>query len=484
MKVNEKKILQYNSILIFAYLFAAGLLLAVKGPGARVFAALALPLPFVLWCVWYNLRRDRLFFVYLLIFATVLTPDIRLGGLPALRIEQALVLAALAWGAIRLLISKVYIHLSLFVGMLAAFSGFVFISTLAGSLSGFRASINDLFEVYKIVIYLGVFCVTATATISQLGRERILRFCNFCIALSGLIAISQYVNPLGLNNYYVPKIAPTQFTTLVGGYFSPRVVGLANNPNIYAAIAAIGVIISLVLVMRTRKIYHLGFGFISGLGLLMTKSRTGIIFLAVMALVLFFLFFADKIIVGRKIRLRPLVTMIVLLCVAALAVPAVFLALPESLTWRFREIANIAASGSWQERMTHWQENIQYFSRSPYLGIGAGKSVGFKYAPDNEWLLLLRKYGLLGTTWFFLTFALPVFIYRKYLKRSLLTKMYISILMGLAVYMLPAAAFHSFQLMPLVMVLGGLVFSLLPNRIYKVALTVQAGPGATEYNRC
>lgn len=37
-----------------------------------------------------------------------------------------------------------------------------------------------------------------------------------------------------------------------------------------------------------------------------------------------------------------------------------------------------------------------YFSRSPYLGIGAGKSVGFKYAPDNEWLLLLRKYSFTG----------------------------------------------------------------------------------------
>ncbi|MDD4347313.1 MAG: hypothetical protein PHZ11_10650, partial [Desulfitobacteriaceae bacterium] len=102
------------------------------------------------------------------------------------------------------------------------------------------------------------------------------------------------------------------------------------------------------------------------------------------------------------------------------------------------------------------------------------KSVGFKLAPDNEWLLLLRKYGLLGTSWFVLMFITPFYAYRSVLKHNLLAKLYAAILIGLAVYMLPAAVFHSFQLMPFVMILGGMVFSALPDNIYEVSLGNEA----------
>jgi hypothetical protein len=474
MSSDQQKLWLYNTILVLAYLFAAAFLLAVRGTGIKVLAVLALPAPLILWCLYKNLIRDRLFILYLFVFSIVATPDVRVPGLPALRAEQGILFAILAWCIYCLLTGKkLKFHTSLFTGMFAGFGLVMLLSTYFGVIVGVGSSYSDIFELYKIVVYLGIFIVFATITRSEDDRWQVVGFANLCIALSGLIAITQYFNPMRINEFYVPRIAPTQFITLVNSYFSPRVIGLSNNPNVYAVIAAVGVLFSLILLFRTRRLHHVLFGSINMLALLMTKSRTGLVFLGVMFAVLYLIYFFEKVLVNRKVRLRSLTQMLSILMVLLIAAPIAFFLLPDTLVWRFKDFTDITSATSWQARMVHWQENIEYFYKSPILGIGAAKSVNFRFAPDNEWLLLLRKFGMLGTAWFVMMFAVPVYMYWPGLKKNMMAKIYVAVLVGLAVYMCPAAPFHSFQIMPLVMLIGGLAFSSLKEKYSILTLSTK-----------
>ena len=77
---------------------------------------------------------------------------------------------------------------------------------------------------------------------------------------------------------YIFIIAPTQFKTLVGGYSWPRVVGLSNNPNVYAVIVSIGLLIGFSLYLYEKKKHNLFFLAINFIVLMMTLSRAGLTF--------------------------------------------------------------------------------------------------------------------------------------------------------------------------------------------------------------
>ena len=81
-----------------------------------------------------------------------------------------------------------------------------------------------------------------------------------------------------------------------------------------------------------------------------------------------------------------------------------------------------------------------------------------QFAADNEWLLLLRSYGILGTLLFVCAVAGPHVIHRpKAAGPSVRSqrKLADAVLIASAVYMIPAAVFQSMTLMPLVLVILG-----------------------------
>ena len=90
---------------------------------------------------------------------------------------------------------------------------------------------------------------------------------------------------------------------------------------------------------------------------------------------------------------------------------------------------------------------------SPIFGLGPAKSIEYGSYADNEWILFLRSYGIIGTTYIVLTFLLP-FIKSK---DKFFKYIYFSVLLGSVLYMVPAAIYHIFQIMPLIMILAGLI---------------------------
>lgn len=404
--------------------------------------------------------KINLLLIKLLAFFIVLTPRLPISSSHAIRMEQVLVIGICFYAMVRFLIfRKLTIHISLFPVMFILFSMFILYSIFNGYFHGYRIVLNDFFELYKIIIYIGTFLITATLINDQEDKVEILKFLNILIWISGLIAITQYFNVLGLNEKYVKIIAPTQYLTLVDGYKNPRVISLSDNPNVYAVIVAIGALISLGLFFYEKKKYNIIIFGIDYIALLMTRSRTGFI-LSVVSIFIFFILglreYTRKKSIGIGGRIK-LMFGIGIFGVAFMAL--VFFVAPDALTWRLKEILDISSSRSWQLRLANWSEHFNYFLGCPILGMGPVKAIKYQYNADNEWLILLKKYGIVGTIYFINMFFIPVLAHWRKLTNNLIGKIYISTLVGAILYMVPAALFHSFQLMALIMILAGMSFS-------------------------
>lgn len=154
------------------------------------------------------------------------------------------------------------------------------------------------------------------------------------------------------------------------------------------------------------------------------------------------------------------------------------LVLPYNLTWRVLELVNIKDVDSWQNRLNNYENDMRYFNDSTLSpqeipdkkpntddinkGLEDGtdvrkiivsnmvyKTVG--YGPDklarkhsvifdNEWIMLLFRYGYIGTLFYLCMLLSPICSY-KYLDKSRLF-LYITIMLMTIIYMIPSAVYH------------------------------------------
>lgn len=330
------------------------------------------------------------------------------------------------------------------------FSYLIILSTLIGSFTGLKVIINDFFEIYKVLVNIGIYLITLSVVKSKQDKIIILKFMTLCLLISVLISVQQYFNLFNINEKYVHIIAPTQYRTLINNYPYPRVIGMTSNPNEYSVMPGIGAIISWSMYSITRKKRNLIYMFIFIIGVLMTLSRSGFIFMAT-GLVAFTFLYSIKLKGKINIKIiRFLLSSILLLVLFSIVI---FIYLPEELTWRLIAGFDIQFDNSFQARLSNWKEHIHYFQKSPWLGLGPAKSIDYIHHVDNEWLLFLRRYGVIGCSYIVITFIYP-FIRSK---DKFLKSIYFATLAGSALYMIPAIIYHSFQVMPLMVILAALV---------------------------
>lgn len=405
-----------------------------------------------------NLHNNNLLVIYMLVFSTILIPSIKVGSIPAFRVEQLIVILYLMYFFIKLTVGKkIKKNHSIFAGLYVGFSIFIVLSILVGSFKGIKIVINDFFELYKVLIYLGVYLITVSIVKSEKDKIKILNFINFCLLISVVIAVQQYFDLFNLNERYVHIIAPTQFRTLVNNYPTPRVIGMTSNPNVYAVMPGIGATISWSIYLTTREKRNILFLVVFILAVLMTLSRSGFVFMASSIATFTFLYFKSsfnfKTLVKGRINLKAIRILILSIFILTLLGLIIFNYLPEELTWRLMRGINIQTDSSFQARLRNWREHIDYFKSSPLFGLGPAKSIEYEHHVDNEWLLFLRQYGVVGCFYITFTFLSPLINKKDTFFRNL----YLSILVGSALYMIPAVIYNSFQIMPLIMIMIGLI---------------------------
>lgn len=392
--------------------------------------------------------------VYLMLFFLLLTPSIRIApSLPLIRLEEMTIVIVVAFLFIRLMRNKeIVLAWSLRQLLFSGLFVVVAISIFIGSMLGFDASIADFNQFIRVFKYLIIYSATLTLfKISQDPQEEKYNLLKYYLILSSVlffVSIQQYFNLFALNELYVPTIAPTQYETLVNNYPFPRPVGLVGNPNELGMLFVLGSLVSLFLLLKSFRISILIIFFFQVGGLFLTLSRGALVAFVIGLIILLLKLFFDNF---HKIKLAGIMRFFILFLTASLSMVYVVYntSFIDTIFWRFARLSNLESDTSWQARILHWQENLNLFKESPFIGVGPLRRATFEYAADNEWLLLLRSYGIIGTVYIFTIFFIPHLLN----KRSIFNILSLVILLSSSIYMIPAAVFHSLVLMPVVLIL-------------------------------
>ena len=131
---------------------------------------------------------------------------------------------------------------------------------------------------------------------------------------------------------------------------------------------------------------------------------------------------------------------------------------PQSFFLRASKLGNISQDSSYYTIIAGWQKELETWKSSPIFGYGPSK-YSMKMGIDNGWLLLLRRYGILGLSAFILLFA-NMYLKLLKIKRSypLSIAMQATIL-SWAIYMIPADVYHQIKLMLMLCIFLGLAYS-------------------------
>ncbi|WP_281974576.1 O-antigen ligase family protein [Halobacillus litoralis] len=394
-------------------------------------------------------------YLYLILFSIYLTPSLKFPGFPAIRIEEVLIILLILNLSVSILKNRpVKISWGSRQNLLLGFFFVVAVSIFNGTIKGYDTSVFDFNEFIKILKYLLIYTISVSVLhLNEDFEYEVKKITDLIFRLSivlFLIVIQQYFNLLNLNPYYVPFIAPTHFETLVGGYPSPRPVGMIGNPNLLGFLFAITALLAIFQIISKKvNIKYVVILFMNILGMFLTLSRTSLVSFIVGSIII--------ILTNINLRniaifnLRKLYRLLILWLISISVIIYVWnnTSFIEEIFWRFESLNNLANDESWQARLLHWQENITLFKENPILGVGPLSRANLQFAADNEWLLLLRSFGIIGMIYFFLMFLVPYFNnngkHYKVLSRS--------ILIASSVYMIPAAVYNSLILMPLILII-------------------------------
>lgn len=383
----------------------------------------------------------------------LLTPTVKVPGFIGIRFDDLLVFLIIF---LFFLLSKsvtISVKVPVRAGLIIIFCLLVLISILWGSTYGLPASILDLtkyiwlaklFVIY-LVFYNYIYFDTSVDSVIE-RRNASLSFIVTIASVSALICISQFFNPLNINKYYVPFVAPTQFTTLIEGYGTPRVVGMIGNPNAQGYLMALSLLSGLYLMLtKTSKLLSTKL-FLIFIAMLMTLSRSSLAVFVIGALFLFVFYKKNKTFSYYKY---------LILLVMGVFLFGAFIFLKENeviynlILWRFEGLANIMEDKSFITRFHGWIINFEYFTLSPVFGVGPLPSGGEVFGTsDNEWLFFLRSYGAVGTAWLLL-FLYSSFIFTNKIKAAYMRNFNyfsLSVVIMTSIYMIPAGVITSSSL--------------------------------------
>jgi hypothetical protein len=391
--------------------------------------------------------------------AVFLTPALPLGSGTTIRAEDIILAVWLLAGIGAS--PKTFIvwgrRQTLLLGLLALLPA----SILAGGLLGVRgSSLLDLFYAYRMVKFLLVLALVATAFLAGPDREaRIQRMLGWVVTCSLLlipVVVQQYFDLFGLNHTYVKFVAPTQYLNLVSGYSSPRPVGMIGNPNELGFLFALAGLCSAYLFMfgrKRRRSYAIWLlAQIAMVGLSGSRSAVAALGVGLFVLCVPTLVSADA---PGRVKRRSLVPL-------GLVAVGVWFALGNPLAYagvgsRLEGLRSPETDQSFVARRVAWTQNRTLFRESPVVGVGPLSRAGLT-AADNEWLLLLRSFGSLGLIVVIMFALAPGRRYRRAAfaapsARRTNNRLTRAVLLASAVFMIPAAVFSSLVLMPLVLTL-------------------------------
>lgn len=406
---------------------------------------------------------EALVFPFLLV--AILMPPLQLSPqLPHIRLEVYILSLLSLFIVLKKMVDRNYDELRT-NGMIIWFVFFVIavIASIGYSflILGQDLIVRDFYEIIKIIIYFLFFTLFATLDFSNKQLIKIYGLVILLFIISALIGFAQYLDLGQINQLFSPHYAPTQAHRILDHH---RITGTAYSPVEYGAIMVLAASIALANAFyyskRNWKIYSWCSFFIFTLALIMTQARAA--YIAYLVAVFVLIFYGLMKGIKSKEKLKSI--MLAVLILGFILVIAIIIA-PQEFFVRAQFMLNMPTDPSWQSRLVKWQEHISLWRESPIFGLGPDKTALTYNYVENEWLLVLRRYGLLGITAFiafWVAFLGKLARIRRYVNSEEIIFLSIglqSAICGYFLYMITLNLYHSMILIYILLILLGIAFS-------------------------
>ncbi|MGO1057706.1 O-antigen ligase family protein [Planococcus sp. FY231025] len=392
-------------------------------------------------------------YLYIMIPFIILSPIIPLPGLPAVKLDDLW----LAFGALIFLTmlslkkdKNFTFQLPIFARLYLLFIGWIAISILITSFQSPELySHRDWLEVYKNVKLLLILLVAVNIKMAVPEKQKSLKIILSSILISAIFGILQFFNVLAINTWLTPY-----FVSNIDKYGTEtlsRVVGTFGNPNIFAAALLVGIALSYSQFFSSYKKRYLVLLTFFFVVMTFTMSRT--ILIATIVLILFlslFIFIKSK----RKKTFLKSLFFVPLIMIVGLQFA------PDRFFFRIGGLDDLSTDSSFQTRLQIWGNIFNDYTRDHIL-LGMGPASKLNITFDNEWLLILTTYGVVGT------FLLLCFFIAMYHRLGKMNSSEINfqnntvqgLLIVFAGAMISMSVFQQLQLMPLIILVVGIIVS-------------------------
>lgn len=319
--------------------------------------------------------------IFLILFGALLLPRIPLSKLQV-RVSDIVTLSLLP--LIFLLSGKIKKSIGIFY--LVILLAFMATSTVFGYIFlRVPTSLRDANELARMLIPL--LLLVACLNIRTKSLEYTITY-FFKIGTPFIVILS-------LLEYYIAEIIPVWLLNQYGGEAhvnlmltreSPRIIATGTDPNIGGTILLLFFFYHIASFINQRNRLHLIWSILLLLLLSFSASRT----------VLFAFFFVVIIV---TLFTRQIKTSIKVLSFSVLILFAIFIWIRVAYVRIGIQQLYIGQNNSWLARVRKFHEALLLFYESPILGWGPAKAI-HSTVVDGEYLLLLRRYGLIGITVF------------------------------------------------------------------------------------
>lgn len=442
---------RYKVFIVFLYLVCSVFFLVLTMLESS-FLFLALSLLVVIHLFYKFFKGDWGLYQYVLIFipAIILSPIIRFPGLVwAFKLDDFWFAFGLVVFVVKLVFIKDFkIKIPSYANLFLIFMLWISVTIL---LSVFREpelySHRDWTEIYKNVKLLVFILIGVNIKLDKRKLTKIINTFLYSLSVSALFGVAQYFNLLNVNEWLSPYYTlESNFRSLI---VSSRVTATFGNPNVFGSALLIGIAISFAKMLYEFEKKHLLMLLLFLVSLTMSLSRTSFIVCALMLLLILCSVFIRS---NRKLPALLTVFSSPILIILVLKL------VPDSLFRRLGEFRDLETAGGYQVRLAMWK-NIYQSRTHDNLFAGTGPTSRLHIEFDNEWLLLLTHYGVIGVILFLTMFTVIFIKLGKASNYGFHNIAMRSLLLAFIVYMIFLPIFKSLQVMPIIILLIGLTLN-------------------------
>ncbi|MGD8813265.1 MAG: methyltransferase domain-containing protein [Anaerolineales bacterium] len=402
-----------------------------------------------------RLARWQQPYLILTVAVAVLAPPIPITETFSLRLEFILAGLLCLWllptEGLSALKHRIFTWMGLLAGLIVISLGY------AVWIIGHSTSLQDTYEVAKVVVYAAIFYAASARSIDSDQFTKTNTWIQIIFLASATFGIVQYFDLFCVNEYLSPLYTSASFASAIAGY---RIVGTTTNPNYFGMFMLFGSCLALTSLLWAGSLRQRWLSAISltacVASLLLTVSRT---VLAIFPIVM--LFIAVQFIVRSRKDKAKLRRMGVIVAISVALLALILVLLPNAWFSRVDDLLNVFESESMQLKLGNWREHWNLYLQSPLFGHGPAKGL-ISLNIDNEWLLFLTRYGVFGPVVVFML-GFSMFTTSQNLTRKARSSDMVGFaitlqacLMAGAIFMLPAAVYHHQQLMAILLLTVGL----------------------------